>query len=524
MFTSSRIHQLQRLCTAAEMMEMERHAIQEVGISGLILMENAARSVADWVEEHCLQQKEEAKIVVCCGKGNNGGDGFAIARLLKNRNYNVIVVDAGPAKTKDAKLNQNLWRQFGNSVSYTESADRSPARSIVAEADIIIDSIFGTGLERPITGKFREWIEYINTNTLAVKIGVDLPSGVHSDQGQRMGVAVECQYTLTFQVGKQGCFQYPGAQNAGKVVVKDISIPPYWSKEALPVYLLTRSFIQQLLPAKVVDAHKGTYGHLLTICGSSGMAGAVLLVSFAAIKNGSGLVSACVPLALRDAFLGQCPELMTLSPGGESPHHFVSSHATFVASEIEKRDAAVLGCGLGQAPETVKFVRQLVASTSKPLLIDADGLNCLDSKLLKKRSASTIITPHPRELSRLCGLTTADIQKNRIEITRKYALEWEVVLLLKGAHTVIGDADGSVFINPTGHEGMATGGSGDVLSGIIGSFLTQQCSPLQATLLGAYLHGAAGDCLKPFLASSYLSATNLIHSLNEARLLLEHPS
>ena len=215
---------------------------------------------------------------------------------------------------------------------------------------------------------------------------------------------------------------------------------------------------------------------------------------------------------------------MTLSPGGESPHHFVSSHATFVASEIEKRDAAVLGCGLGQAPETVKFVRQLVASTSKPLLIDADGLNCLDSKLLKKRSASTIITPHPRELSRLCGLTTAEIQKNRIEITRKYALEWEVVLLLKGAHTVIGDADGSVFINPTGHEGMATGGSGDVLSGIIGSFLTQQCSPLQATLLGAYLHGAAGDCLKPYLASSYLSATNLIHSLNDARLLLEHPS
>ena len=521
MFTGAQIHKLLRLCKAAEMIEMERHAIQDLGISGLILMENAARSVTDWVEEHCLQKKEKVKVVVCCGNGNNGGDGFAIARLLKNRNYDVVVVESGSAKTNDAKQNQKLWKQFGQSVSYTESASRPHARSLVSEADIIIDAIFGTGLERPIVGTFKDWIEEINANSKALKIGVDLPSGIHSDHGQRMAVAVQCQYTLTFQVGKQGCFQYPGASNAGKVIVRDISIPPQWPVGAMPVYLLTRPFIQQLLPARMVDAHKGTYGHLLTVCGSSGMAGAVLLVSFAAIKNGSGLVTACVPQALRDAFLGQCPELMTLSPEGHSPRHFISAHADFVASEIEKRDAVVLGCGIGQAPQTVKFVRQLAASTSKPLLIDADGLNCLNSKILKKCTAPTIITPHPRELSRLCGLTTADIQKNRVEITRKYAIEWGLVLLLKGANTVISDANGSVFINPTGHEGMATGGSGDVLSGIIGSFLTQQCSPLQAALLGAYLHGAAGDCLKSSLASSYLSASNLIHSLNDARLLLE---
>ena len=521
MFRAPPIHQLQRLCAAAEMIEMERLAIENIGIPGLVLMENAARSVADWVEKHCIQKRKEAKIVVCCGIGNNGGDGFAIARLLKNRNYDVVVVEAGTAKTSDAKQNQIIWRQFGESVSYTDSESRSHARILVAEADVIIDAIFGTGLERPVSGTFKNWIEDINANSKAIKIGVDLPSGVHSDQGQTMGVAAQCQYTLTFQVGKQGCFQFPGAQNAGKVVVRDISIPPHWPEGALPVFLLTRPFIRQLLPERVVDAHKGTYGHLLTVCGSSGMAGAVLLTSFAAIKNGSGLVTACVPRALRDVFLGQCPEMMTLSPVGDSTHHFTSSDLEFVVSEVEKRDAVVLGCGLGQSPETVKFVRQLVASTSKPLLIDADGLNCINCEILKKRSASTIITPHPRELSRLCGLTTAEIQKNRIEVTRRYAMDWGLILLLKGANTVISDANGSVYINPTGHEGMATGGSGDVLSGIIGSFLTQQCSPLQAALLGAYLHGTAGDCLKPALASSFLSATNLIHSLNEARLLLE---
>ncbi len=517
MINEQQLQLLQRLCTAFEMREMDHRAIQEIGIAGIVLMENAARSLADWVERHHLQAQPQAKIVVCCGTGNNGGDGFAIARLLKNRNYNVMVVAGGEAKTEDAKQNQILWGQFGSSVVFPSEA----ADAILTEAELIIDAIFGTGLERPIEGSYREWIERINKNTGAIKIGVDISSGIHSDSGQVMGVALACQQTVAFQVGKQGCYQYPGVQYAGKVIVTDISIPPHWPSQAPPTYLLTHRFIQQMLPARTSDAHKGTYGHLLTICGSAGMAGAALLASLAAIKNGSGLVSACVPLALRDAFLGQCPEVMTLSPKTGSKDHFSSAHLAFVEAEIEKRNAVVLGCGLGQTPQTAKFMRRLLASISQPLLVDADGLNSLTGDLLKKRTAPTVITPHPKELSRLCGIPTTEIQKNRIGVARKLAQEWGVVLLLKGAQTVVSDPAGRVFINPTGNEGMATGGSGDVLSGIIGSFLAQQCSPLQAALLGVYLHGSAGDCQRSFLSSSYLSASDLIRGLNQARLRLE---
>lgn len=508
---------LQRLCDATEMQAMDQNAIQKIGIPSIVLMENAAHSVAAWLDQNHLQANRQAKIVVCCGQGNNGGDGFAIARLLKNRHHEVTVIEAGAIKTEDAQLNQTLWQQFGKSVLW--GSKRSMA--ILDQADFIVDAIFGTGLERAVEGLYKDWIERINQNRNAVKIGVDIPSGIHADNGQVMGIALECQHTMAFQVGKQGCYQYPGARFAGKMAIADISIPPHWSSQAKPTYLLTEDFVQANLPMRTADSHKGSYGHLFTICGSAGMGGAAQLASFAALKNGSGLVSACVPRILQDGFLGISPEVMTLSSQKGSPHYFMVSHLPFVESEVKKRDAVVLGCGIGQMPSTKKFVQQLVSSISQPLLIDADGLNCINSQLLMKRSASTVITPHPRELSRLCGLTPTEIQKNRIAVCRKFAQQWQVVLLLKGAYTVIGDPEGRIFINPTGNEGMATAGAGDVLSGIIGSFLSQNCSPLQATLLGAYLHGLAGDCLKATLSASYMSASDLMQGLNQARRMLE---
>ncbi|MBF0286519.1 MAG: NAD(P)H-hydrate dehydratase [SAR324 cluster bacterium] len=520
--TLETFHDLERLCTSSEMQEMDGRAIEDIGIPGMVLMENAARSVADWLEEHYLSENSDAVVVVCSGKGNNGGDGYAIARMLKNRGFFVELIETGEPGTDDAKTNQVLWRHFGQSIVYPSGE----ASFLLEDADVIIDAIFGTGLQREIGGLYRDWIEEINQNTDAVKIGVDIPSGIHADHGQVMGIAVQCEHTITFQVGKQGCHQYPGTQYTGELVVVDISIPPYWGDQANPTYLVTRNFIQERLPGKNPAAHKGTYGHLLTICGSSGMGGAALLASYAAIKNGSGLVSACVPLSLRDAFLGQCPELMTLSPAAESHHHFTMAHTSFVEAEIKKRDAVVLGCGIGQTEETKKFVEYLVPSIYQPLLIDADGLNNITAEHLKLRSANealgaTVITPHPKELSRLSGLSTAEIQKNRIHVTRELACKWSVVLLLKGARTVIGDPEGRIFVIPTGNEGMATGGSGDVLSGIIGSFLAQEYDPLLAAVIGAYIHGLSGDCLQGALASCYLSALDLIHGLNDARLILD---
>lgn len=515
--TLSPFSQLQRLCTSSEMQAMDHRTIHNIGIPGIVLMENAAHSVADKVETLYLSQAPHSKILVCCGKGNNGGDGFAIARLLKNRGYHVSTMDTGMAKTEDALANQTLWGHFGQLLTWSGSQDTRH----LEQADIIIDAIFGTGLERDISGSYREWIEAIN-QTEAIRIAIDIPSGVHADHGQIMGVAIQCDQTITFQVAKQGCFQYPGVAYCGEVIAVPISIEPYWEDTALPTYHVTPNFVRTCLPQRNPTAHKGSFGHLLTITGSAGMAGAALLSSYAAIKNGCGLVSACVPLVLRDSFLGQCPEVMTLSPSADASTHFTESHLPFVENEIQKRDAVVLGCGLGNNPQTAVFVETLLTTTEKPLLIDADGLNHISGEHLKQRSTPTIITPHPRELSRLCGLSTEAIQQDRITTARKLAQEWNVVLLLKGANTVIASPDGQVFINSTGNEGMATAGSGDVLSGMIGSFLAQNHSPLEATLLGAYLHGLSGDCLKEALATSYMSALNLIHGLNEARLSLEN--
>lgn len=504
---------LQRLAAAREMQEMDRRAIRDIGIPGMVLMENAARSVADEVEQRCLLTSPQSKIVVCCGKGNNGGDGFAIARLLKNRGYSVSVVDAGEAKTDDSRLNQKLWSAFGESVNYPGTE----AETKIEQADIIIDAIFGTGLERDIEGMYREWIKKINDNSKAVKFAVDIPSGVHSDDSRIMGIAVKCGYTVTFQVGKQGCYQYPGLSYAGSIKVPDISIPGYWSDAEPPTYLLTLPYIRRIMPKRASDAHKGTYGHLLTVCGSAGMSGAAMLASYAAIKNGTGLVSACVPMILRDKLPSQAPEIMTLSAPANVQEYFTEIHLPYVETEALKRDAVVLGCGIGQRHETVNFSRKLVRDLNTPMVLDADGLNNITADILKQRQAPTIITPHPKELSRLCGLSTAEIQSGRIATVRRLAKEWNVVLVLKGAYTVIGDPSEAIFINPTGHEGMASGGSGDVLSGIIGSFLAQGCSSLEAAQAGVYLHGLTADCQKEHLNSGYLSAIDLIHGLNPAR-------
>ena len=527
----SNIDKLIRLADTLSMREMDRHAIEDLGIPGAILMENAARSVADWVEIYKLRNEPEASVIVCCGQGNNGGDGFAIARLLANRGYNIKVVDAGTAKKGDARKNQILWQQFGDSVSFPDTN----AVRLIEEADILIDAIFGIGMVQQIEGAYREWLEIFNSNKTALRLAVDIPSGVSTDESLIFGVAAECQYTISFQVAKNGCFQYPGAKYAGKVNIVDISIPEYWPEninseqdetdsskllEQNHTFLLTRKYISELIPERASDAHKGSSGHLLTVCASAGMGGAASLASLGALKNGAGLVTACVPNELRDHLPGQPPEVMTVSP--HNAHQFFSEeHADFVLQLAAVRDAVVLGCGLGVNSQTAKFVQHLTKHLEGPLLIDADGLNNLDEETLQERLGVAVITPHPRELSRLCGQSVTEIQENRIATVRRLSQEWNVVLLLKGAYTVIGNPDGKIYINPTGNSALATAGSGDVLSGFIGSFLAQGLSSLQATLCAAYLHGLAAECFLKKTASNYLLASDLFEGLSLARNALK---
>ena len=501
---------LQRLATAAQMRRMDRHAIEELGLPVRLLMENAARAVAERVWALARALPGPPPVAVVCGPGNNGGDGLAAARLLKNRGLAVTVIQLGTPAGEAVAENAEAWRQFGE--TYDAAREPAAAEALLEQAGVIVDAIFGTGLARPVEGPYRDWIDRINAAPAPVKLAVDIPSGIDSDTGRVWGLAVRCTHTVTFQVGKIGCYQWPAAGYAGALEVADVSIPAHWEPNAPPVYRVTAEFARALLPRRPRDAHKGTFGHLLSVCGSAGMGGAALLAGRAAVKTGAGLVTAAVPRSLRDAFLAAAPELMTLADDEGEAQAFAPEHAPLILEAARERSAVVLGCGLGRREGTRAFARRLVAEVERPMLIDADGLNALAAADLQARRHPTVITPHPGELSRLSGLGVAEIGADRVLHARRLAAAWGVVLVLKGAGTVIADPSGEVFIHPFADHALASGGSGDVLSGIVGSLLAQGMPPLDAALLGVHLQGAARVALAEIPGAAF-SASDLIAGL-----------
>ena len=505
---------LQRLCTSREMARMDAHAIETVGISGKALMENAAGSVAACLLRLFGEAGAKRPVVVCCGSGNNGGDGYAVARLLKADGVEVTVVKVGQPTGADAKANLAEWAARGDTVDF--GSDPAAAASRLQGAGAIVDALFGTGLNRPVGGAAGELIAAINAAPAPIKLAVDVPSGMDSDSGRVWSSAVRCSHTVALQIGKVGCYQHPGAAFAGRTEIADISIPVRWEPSAPATYLLNSAFVRQLLPDRPAAGHKGTFGHLLTLCGSTGMGGAALLCSLAALKVGTGLVTAGVPRGLLDGFLAAAPELMTLSAEEGSPEAFQESQGDFFLEAARARSAVVVGCGVGQREATRAFVARVAAELELPLLIDADGLNLLGGKALAARAHPTVITPHPGELLRLSGLGREDLANDRVGQARRLAAEWGVVLLLKGAGSVVAAPGGEVFINPTGDDGLATAGTGDVLSGMIGGFLAQGLEPLAAALAGVYLHGLARDCRREELAPAYFTAGDLIEGINAA--------
>lgn len=527
---------LQRLCSSEEMRAWDANAIENLGKPGLLLMENAANAVVAHARALMREAGLEGPVVVVCGSGNNGGDGYAVARLLKNDGCDVAVVGLGEPRGADAAANMEQWRAMGPTVALEPTAaleptmalestiesgaDTAGASSLIADAALLVDALFGTGLSRPVQGEAEALISLMNAAPAPLKIAVDVPSGINADTGAVMGVAVVCTHTVTFQVGKVGCHQHPGAAHAGQVLVKDIGIPVAWEPSRPAAYLLEKPFARALLPQRPPAGHKGSFGHLLTVCGSAGMGGAAMLAGLAALKSGAGLVTSGVPRCLRDGFLADAPELMTLAPEQGEALMLGDGHAELYLEASRSRAAVVLGCGMGQAPGTQEFIRELVRRVEAPLLIDADGLNALDAAALTQREHPTIITPHPGELARLSGLDTTQLAEDRVGHARRLAGEWGVILLLKGAGTVVAAPTGEAFINTTGDEGMATAGSGDVLSGIIGGLLAQRMSPLAAALLGVYLHGLARDCRNAEIAAPSFTASDLLEGLNRAFLEL----
>ncbi len=509
-----------RILTAEAMREVDRAAIEELGIPSLVLMENAAIGVVEAIGESFGEAESAA---IFCGPGNNGGDGLAVARHLSVRGWEVriFLVTGGRQLSGDAATQLAICRKAELAVMEVASpSDLAGAAEAAAECDLVVDALFGTGLTRPLEGLFADAVEAINDLPLPC-VAVDLPSGLSGSQAQPIGPHVEADLTVTFAAPKVAHIFPPASDSVGEMAVTDLGIPPRLvedvEEEAGDLHLLVGEELAELIPERDPDSHKGDYGHALIVAGSPGKAGACILAARAAVRAGAGLVTAAVPEPiLQTVDLGSIESMTLALPVGASGH-LAERAAEAVLEAAEGKAALALGPGLGQEPSTVAAIRQIALECPLPLVLDADGINAFAGKAgdLAGRRAETILTPHPGELGRLLGISTAQIQEDRIAAARGAAEETGAIVILKGHMTLVASGT-AVFVNPTGNPGMATGGTGDVLTGLIAGLLAQGLDALDAAVLGVYLHGLAGDLAASRLGEMTLAANDLIEILPAA--------
>lgn len=514
-----------KVVTAEEIRRIDRRAIEEYGILGVVLMENAGHNVVLSMID-CYGNLRGKKVSIVAGKGNNGGDGFVVARHLFNRDIRVEVylLDESDDVKGDAKINLDILKKAG--IPLYESATLKDLEKPLRDADIIVDAIFGTGISSKVTKPYSDAINAINSAGKPV-VSIDIPSGVSSDTGEILGVAVKANLTVTFVLPKRGLLVFPGAEYSGVLKIADIGIPKgIVEEEDIKCHILTSKDIKALLPKRSPNSHKTSFGHLLVIAGSAGKTGAAAMTSLSALRVGAGLVTLSIPASLNDLLEMKTTEVMTL-PLPETDDLTLSVYAENILKEIfPKMTATALGPGLSTHPETVKLVRHLISNIEHPIVIDADGVNALIGHLetLKDAKGPLILTPHPGEMARLLDITSKEIQKDRIGIAQKFALKHKVYLVLKGARTIISDPDGNIFINPTGNPGMATAGTGDVLTGMIGGLIAQGMEPLAAAKTAVYLHGLAGDQAAEEIGEMGMIASDIIERIPKAIKFLKSDS
>jgi hydroxyethylthiazole kinase-like uncharacterized protein yjeF len=505
------------LVSSEEMRELDRLTIERFGIPGHVLMERAGKGATRALLETLPHVRRKGRrALICAGKGNNGGDGLVIARLLRRRGARTDVLLFGRAEEVggDALRNLRAYRRAGGVVrEVTSVAGLDRLVGLLREADVVVDAIFGTGLNSALRDPQASAIDLINASGVPI-FAVDIPSGLDADTGLPLGTAIQAEGTATFGFAKIGQVLYPGARLCGALAVVDIGIAPQAVAEHPPrTALLEAADVARLLPLRDAEAHKGTTGHVLVIAGSFGKTGAAQLVSRAALRAGAGLVTLVGPRSLYPIYAGGVLEVMTDAlPDRDGRIRFDEDHLRRLA---EGKAAAVIGPGIGTHTDAARTVRWLLRHLEIPVVLDADALTVVshDPSALRKAAARVTVTPHPGEMGRLLGTSAGSVQQDRVGTARRFAIEHGCTTVLKGARTVVADGSGRAWVNPTGNPGMASGGMGDVLAGILGGLLAQGLPPAEAALLGVWVHGAVADRLAAEAGEIGLVASDLIGGL-----------
>jgi hydroxyethylthiazole kinase-like uncharacterized protein yjeF len=505
-----------KIVSAAEMRAIDHATSERFGVPSLTLMENAGAAVAEHVHAFC----GDGKIVVVCGKGSNGGDGFVAARLLHEAGKKVQVIllpDPGELRGDAA----TMYGKLPLTPKVVKSVEDLHGELVQAgfKADVYVDAILGTGFKPPVRGLYAEAIAMMNASG-ALVVAVDIPSGADADaMGPQSGIIAQANAIVTFTAPRPA--HVFGALTAGPTYVADIGSPEGAIVSSLQLNVITTRDFAQMLEARPAESNKGNYGHVLLVGGSVGKAGSVAMAGMSALRAGAGLATVATAKSALPTVAGFYPELMT-EPLAETDDGTIATRAGEHLAELAKGKSVLgIGPGISRVPETSQLVRTFIAKLDIPVVLDADGLNAFDglTNELNGKCRTLVITPHPGEMARLCGSTIAEVQKDRLGVARKFAREHELIAVLKGHRTLVVEPGGEAWVNTTGNPGMSTGGTGDILTGTVAGMIAQHPNDvLMAVCAAVHLHGLAGDVMRERVGEHSLVATDLLAGLPEAFL------
>jgi ADP-dependent NAD(P)H-hydrate dehydratase / NAD(P)H-hydrate epimerase len=506
-----------KIVTANEMREIDRATSQRFGVPSLTLMENAGTAVAEFVVS---QYPSAERIGVIGGKGNNGGDGFVAARKLKAAGREVrIVLLAEPSELRGDAAEMFAKLPLAPVIVRSSGEFKREQAQAVFESEVLLDAILGTGFKPPVSGLYAEAIRLLNASEAAV-VAVDIPSGADADvMGEQIGAVARADAVVTFTAPRPA--HIFGRLTDGPTLIAPIGSPDDAIVSSLQLNLITAREIAPLIGPRPLAANKGSFGHVLVIGGSIGKAGSVAMAGIAALRTGAGLSTVATPKSVLATVAGFHPEVMT-EPLDETDAGTISTRALAsgaIDGQIKGKTVLAVGPGISRNPETSKFVRSLVVKTKSPLVLDADGLNAFEGRAqeLNGKGRTLVITPHPGEMARLASSTIAAVQRDRINVARTFAREHDLIVVLKGHRTLLALPDGAVWVNTTGNPGMATGGTGDILTGMVAGLIAQNPERLaEAVMAAVHLHGLAGDVARESVGEHSLVATDLLKALPEA--------